>query len=461
MAYLGNTPTTQNFVSGTDYFNGTGAQTAFTLSRTVASVNDIQAVVNNVVQVPNDAYTISGTTITFTSAPSAGTQNVYVRYLSTTTQAITPSQGTVSWSTLDSNVQGDLGISFKNRIINSNMVIDQRNAGASVTAVDGTYTLDRWQTYSTPASKFSVQQNAGSVTPPIGFKNYLGATSLSAYSVTSNDYFTIGQPIEGLNVADLEFGTANAKTITVSFWVRSSLTGTFGAGVTNSAFNRSFPFSYTISSANTWEQKSVTIAGDTSGTWLTNNGRGLELDFGIGVGSTNSGTAGSWQSGWKPSVTGATSVVGTNGATFYITGVQLEVGTQATTFTTAGGSYGAELALCQRYFSKSFSQTVVPADGINTYTVIGTPTNTSDMITQAIYFPVTMRTPPTITFFRGSVIATSGLWSYFNGSWQTPTGTNTNQVLDTYMSVYIGSSGAFTARDCLFIIGNYTASAEL
>lgn len=95
MPYLGNTPTTQSFISGTDYFNGTGAQTAFTLSRSVGSINDIQVTVNNVVQQPNDAYTLSGTTLTMTSAPSAGTNNVYVRYLSTTTQSITPSQGTV------------------------------------------------------------------------------------------------------------------------------------------------------------------------------------------------------------------------------------------------------------------------------------------------------------------------------------------------------------------------------
>jgi len=351
MSYIGNTPTTQSFISGTDYFNGTGAQTAFTLSRTVASVNDIQAVVNNVVQVPNDAYTISGTTITFTSAPSSGTQNVYVRYLSTTTQAITPSQNTVSWNTLDSNVQGDLGISFKNRIINSNMAIDQRNAGASVsnTTVD-VFPVDRWDMSGSVASKFTAQQNAGSVTPPVGFVNYLGMTSSSAYTVGASELFYVRQKIEGFNVSDLAWGTANAKTVTLSFCVYSSLTGTFGGSINNSAANRSFPFSYTISVANTWEQKSITIVGDTSGTWLKTNGIGLFVFLSLGAGSTYSGTAGAWAGATYTSATGATSVVGTNGATFYLTGVQLEVGTQATTFTTAGGSYGAELQLCQRYF---------------------------------------------------------------------------------------------------------------
>ena len=350
MPYIGNTPTTQSFISGTDYFNGTGSQTAFTLSRTVASINDIQVTVNNVVQQPNDAYTISGTTLTMTSAPSAGTSNVYVRYLSTTTQVITPSQGTVSWSTLNSDVQQDLGISFKNRIINGAMVIDQRNAGASANNVGGavTYFLDRWLYFGSQASKFSIQQNAGSVTPPAGFTNYLGITSLSAYTVGSSELFAISQYIEGFNCSDLGWGTANAKTVTLSFWVRSSLTGTFGGSFRNENTDRSYPFSYTISAANTWEQKSITVAGDTSGTWLTTNSTGIRLTFSIGMGSTFSGTAGAWVGANYLSTTGATSVVGTNGATFYLTGVQLEVGTQATTFDNR--SYGTEFMLCQRYY---------------------------------------------------------------------------------------------------------------
>jgi len=164
----------------------------------------------------------------------------------------------------------------------------------------------------------------------------------------SSDYYVIGQPIEGYNMADLNWGTANAKTVTLSFWVQSSLTGTFGGSIESSDVGRSYPFTYTISAANTWEQKSITIVGDTSGTYYTTNGAGAYLWFGMGVGSSLSGTAGSWQSINVLSATGATSVVGTNGATFYITGVQLEVGSIATGFEYV--NYQTSLANCQRYY---------------------------------------------------------------------------------------------------------------
>ena len=189
------------------------------------------------------------------------------------------------------------GNAFVNRIINGDMRIDQRNAGASVTPSGGSYTLDRWSGQTSQTGKYSVQRNAGSVTPPAGFLNYLGVTSLSAYSVTSTDYFNIAQNIEGFNVADLGWGTANAQTITISFWVRSSLTGTFGGALNNSGASRSYPFAYTINAANTWEQKTATIAGDTSGTWLTDNGVGITVTFGLGAGATRSGEGeGPWLS---------------------------------------------------------------------------------------------------------------------------------------------------------------------
>ena len=386
MAYLGNTPTTQSFISGTDYFNGTGSQTAFTLSRTVASVNDIEAVVNNVVQHPNDAYTISGTTITFTSAPSSGTNNVYVRYLSTTTQSITPSQNTVSYSTLNSDNQSKLGISFKNRIINGAMVISQRYGTSAVSDAANIYVLDRWTSIASVSNKFSVGQYTNA---PTGFVNSLGVSSNSSYTVLTGQAFVLQQAIEGYNVADLNWGTANAKTVTLSFQVYSSLTGTFGGVITNSAQNRSFPFTYTIASANTWTPATVTITGDTSGTWLTTNGIGLSVFFGLGVGASLSGTAGAWAGATYYSATGATSVVGTSGATFYITGVQLEVGTQATTFTTAGGSYGAELALCQRYYY-GLSGSGVPI-------MIGQAYSTSAAV-GAFVLPTEMRAIPTLSY---------------------------------------------------------------
>jgi hypothetical protein len=241
-----------------------------------------------------------------------------------------------------------LGFGMRNRIINGDMRIDQRNAGAASANTISGYFLDRWQVNQSTTGKLIAQQDAGAVTPPVGFTDYLGVTSQSAYSISSTDNYNIAQFIEGFNTADLAWGTANASPVTLSFWVRSSLTGTFGGALLNSALNRSYPFSYTISAANTWEQKSVTIAGDTTGTWLATNGAGIRIYFGIGVGSTYTGTAGAWAGSLLLAPTGATSVVGTNGATFYITGVQLEKGSTATSFDYR--PYGTELALCQRYY---------------------------------------------------------------------------------------------------------------
>jgi hypothetical protein len=238
-------------------------------------------------------------------------------------------------------------LSNRNKIINGAMVIDQRNAGAAVTPTNGQYAPDRWRAELTQASKYSVQQVADA---PAGFVSSLKVTSLSAYSVTSSDQFNVRQAIEGFNVADLNYGTANAQSVTVSFWVKSSLTGTFGASLANSNNTMLYNFNYTINSADTWEYKTHTAVGPTTGTWQATNGAGIFLRFNLGLGSTfGSTTVGSWVSGTdlvgNPN---ATSVVATSGATFYITGVQLEAGTVATPF--EHRSFGQELALCQRYF---------------------------------------------------------------------------------------------------------------
>jgi hypothetical protein len=275
---------------------------------------------------------------------------------------------------------------LRNRIINGNMVIDQRNAGASVTQTTGQlYTVDRWMVAGSVTTKFTAQQNAGSVTPPTGFSNYLGCTSSSAYSVLTGDYFYLRQCIEGFNFADMAWGTANAKSVTLSFYVYSSLTGSFGAAVFNSATNRSYPFSYTVSSANTWTFITVTIPGDTTGTWVgATNGIGLQVNFSLGCGATYSGTANTWAGSLYLQPTSSVSVVGTNGATFYITGVQLEQGSVATPFERP--LISKQLADCQRYY-----WTTTSADG-----TLGTG---SVQLTTAfdcqIFFPVPMRAAPT------------------------------------------------------------------
>jgi len=289
------------------------------------------------------------------------------------------------------------GFGFKNRIINGDMRIDQRNAGANTTPSNGSYTLDRWRVQASQSSKFAVQQNSGSVTPPSGFKNYLGVLSASAYSVLTNDYFGINQFVEAYNMADFDWGSATAKAVTLSFWVRSSLTGQFGGAIrTGDGSNYSYPFVYTINAANTWEQKAITIPGPTSGTWGTGNAVGLDVWFSLGTGSTYTGTASTWAASNYVNATGSVSVVGTSGATWYVTGVQLEKGSTATSFDYR--DYGNELRMCQRYC-------VVYGDsGQYTHLGIGTAYNATALnITVGV--PVPMRTGPAL-----STVTSGGNW---------------------------------------------------
>jgi hypothetical protein len=301
-----------------------------------------------------------------------------------------------------------LDFGMRNRIINGAMTIDQRNSGASVTnESSGTqYTVDRWQIYGDQAAKFTVQQDSSANTVA-GFTSSAKVTSLSSYSVGSGETFLFRQKIEGFNTADLGWGTASAKAVTISFWVRSSLTGTFGAFLINNGFNRSYPFGYTITSANTWEQKFITIPGDVTGTWATTNAVGIQLGFSLGSGSTFSNTANTWYGSAVYQPTGATSVVGTNGATWYITGVQLEEGSQATPFEYR--QHGTELALCQRYY-----YLVAKGDATN---IANGYYHGSTQIRSAIIFPTLMRGVPTLVSPTGSTfyfMEKSGSSDFFN-----------------------------------------------
>jgi hypothetical protein len=277
----------------------------------------------------------------------------------------------------------------RNRIINGNMTIDQRNAGAAVTGGVLVYTLDRFVSYVDTDGVMTFQQVSDA---PTGFKYSLKATATTAdASLSATQRAAIFQRIEGYNVTDFMLGSANAVQFTASFWVKSTLTGTFGGSFQNNSSNRAYPFTYTISVANTWEQKTVTITGDTTGTWETTTATGLQIAWGLGVGSTYSGTAGAWAAADYNSATGATSVIGTLNATWQVTGVQLETGSTATDFENL--QYGQQLALCQRYcqynlqasgYSTNTTTVEVPVGvmtemrAVPTGTVINTATRVGD-----------------------------------------------------------------------------------
>jgi hypothetical protein len=262
------------------------------------------------------------------------------------------------------------------------MVIDQRNAGASVTqGTSDTYSLDRFLGYGNITSKFTMQQSS---TAPAGFVNSVVITSSAATVVGSSDQYYFAQKIEGYNTADLNWGSAtDAKTVTLSFWARASVIGTYSVFLLNNGSAYSYVANYTISVANTWEQKTITIAGPTVGTWLTTNGLGIYLGWDLGSGSTFNQTAGSWQAANKRATSGSTQLVATSGATLYLTGVQLEVGSTATSFDYR--PYGTEFALCQRYYWKYN----------NNYIVSGFNENSSGFLA-AFTLPTQMRTAPTM-----------------------------------------------------------------
>ena len=292
---------------------------------------------------------------------------------------------------------GQLG--GRNLLINGDMRINQRHGTAAMDATNANlYSLDRWVTANDNAtSRFTVQQVEDA---PVGFYYSLKATSQYAYTPASGEVFGFGQKIEGYNTNRLEFGTANAKSITISFFVKSSLTGTFGGSVLNNGMTRGYPWTYTINAANTWEKKTVTVAGSTDGTWDPTNTTGIRVHWSMGAHANRSDTAGQWSSttySFHP--TGATNVVATSGATLQVTGCQVEEGTTATLY--EHRPYAQELSLAQRYFEKSFKQGTAPAQNVSAgvgYYLLNS--QGSQLRSNNIYFKVTKRTDPTMTYFN-------------------------------------------------------------
>ena len=311
---------------------------------------------------------------------------------------------TSSFSTSAPTVPG--GFMFRNRIINGDMRIDQANAGASLSVLNtGSvfYSADMWYAQANNVGAFSLQQVTDA---PTGFVNSLKATvtTISASPATS-EFYSIQQRIEGVNVYDLLSGTANAKTVTLSFWVKSSISGTYGVVISNATNSRFYPVSYSISATGTWEKKTITLVLDTTGTWVTDNTKAMNISFNFGVGATYAGTSGAWTGTRAEGVSGQTQLISTLSATFQISGVQLETGSAATPFEVR--DYATELVRCQRYYATSIETgatvtnfTTLNANGVGGVMAIANASN-NDLFPNVRY-PVAMRTNPTLTVYSGA-----------------------------------------------------------
>ncbi len=319
--------------------------------------------------------------------------------------------------------------SFKNRVINGGMVIDQRNNGAVVTPTDNAFTLDRWAQRVSGTGVYTVQQST-TVPTGQGFINSILATVTTAdSSIAAGDIYSFLYKLEGYNTSDLMWGTASAKTATLSFWVRSSQTGTYSVGFTNIAANRGYAATYTINSADTWEYKTITVPGDTTGTWNSNNLCSIQISFCLGCGTDRTEPAGSWSGNNVQGADGTFNWMANSGATFYMTGVQFEVGTVATSFDFR--SYGTELALCQRYFELAIPVYFVMSkyDSTRSYGLVTT-------------FKVQKRSNPTFNYTGTNIQAHgSGQGGYTNT-------TLTTDTLNVYSHTgYIGL-GAYGSYFC-------------
>ena len=297
--------------------------------------------------------------------------------------------------TFNSDFVPSTPLSHRNMIINGAMQVSQRGTSFTGFGAAVNYSLDRFFNYHSSDGAFTISQESSVV--PTGFKNSLKILITTAYaSLTASQRLIVGTRLEGNTVSHLNWGTSNAETVTLSFYVRSSITGTHGGAINNGSDNRSYPFTYTINSNNTWERKSITVAGDQSGTWATDNGRSLQVIWGLGAGTSFSASAGAWGAGDISSATGATTaVLGTVDSTWYLSGVQLEVGNVATPF--EHRSYADELARCQRYY---YAHKL--ANGTSDY-LFGSSNRGSNARNNTWYtLPTTMRSAPTVTWTDGS-----------------------------------------------------------
>jgi len=286
----------------------------------------------------------------------------------------------------------------KNKIINGNMLIAQRGTSGTPTAGGNYLACVKWKAWEASDAAVTLSQETDGPTGQFTKCLKYNITTADS-SITASQFGMVRQMIEGQNIIDLGFGTASAQSVTISFWVKSSLTGSHGAALNNGNEDRSYPFAYTVSSANTWEYKTVTIPGDTSGTWDTDTTAGMIITFGLGTGTTYQGTADAWQAGNKFQPSGTIQNIGTI-SNWNVTGVQLEAGVNATDFENL--QFTNQLQLCQRYYYKSYAQDsgTVPLTSsgwLGSRHGIAYQTNNVGM---DVRYPVVMRSSPSVTIYH-------------------------------------------------------------
>jgi hypothetical protein len=447
---IGNSSVNTQIVAGNVFLNGStlvigNTSSNVTINSTAISVGTIQLNTSSYAGTANNASFLGGTAAASYQLNSTLNANI-ANYLPSYTGVVNSSV-TIAGTSINP-FQG-----MKNRIINGDMRIDQRNAGA-LKSVSGNdiYTVDRWKGWASGGGVFSVQQSS---TAPNNFNNSVVLTVTTAdSSVAAGDNYRFAQPIEGYNIADLGFGTSAAKTVTLSFWVRSNLTGTYGGSLYSVSGTRSYVYQYTINSANTWEYKTITIPGDTSGTWGSTNSFGITVYFDLGSGSTYQNATGSWVGSEKFSTSGNANWIGTLSNNLYITGVQLEAGTVATAFERR--LYSTELILCQRYFQKSYDIETAVGTATRTGYVNWNWGNMMSNATVYLTWPVRMRSSPTVTNYNPDLTSTVG-GRYWNGSAEVAF-TGSLSGWSAYQSGAIFAMDATSRSNMLF---HWTAEIEL
>ena len=280
-------------------------------------------------------------------------------------------------------------VDFRNIVINGDMQIAQRSTSVASITTEGYYTVDRFKLLISSLGTFTQSQSTD-VPSGYGFANSLKMDCTTADATPSaNDYLILNQLFEGQNLQYLKKGTANALPLTAAFWVKSTKTGTFILELIDDDNSRSISKSYTVNVSNTWEFKTITFAGDTTGTLTNDNGTSLVLSFWLGAGSDF--TSGALATSWGASVSanravGQVNIADSTSNDWYITGVQLEAGEQASGFEFM--PIDVNLARCQRYY-------FLKASGSSQDIGMAAYYTSSDLRT-SFCFPTTMRTTPSI-----------------------------------------------------------------